>query len=256
MSEIICIDPVYATHPHESVTSRYGFVPTYEIINLLEERGWEVMGSEVAKVRRAEYAGYQKHMVRMRHSRAKSLKVLNDTFPEIVITNAHRSGALQILLALFRLACLNGMVLADDMNFQSYRRRHLTGIYDDVLEYIDGVVETIPAITAKVAEFTEVSLQPDEVEEFATEAAKIRWPKRTPVTAVELVRVRRQADVGNDLWTVYNRAQESLLRGGTLGHTKAGKRRLTRGIRSVDETVRINKELWQLTTDTAAKLAA
>lgn len=248
-------NPAYATQPHPSVTAKYGFVPTHEIVGLLEDRGWNVTAMKAAKVRKADYSGYQKHIVRMRHKRARLLNVVGDVFPEIAIVNAHRSGILQIMFALYRLVCTNGMIVADTDGFMSYKRRHLVGAYDDVLEYIEGVVEAVPMLTARVGEFASIQMDVDSVMEFALEAMKIRWPKGSPVSAFEVTRPRRAADTGSDLWTVFNIVQESLIKGGSFGFTKTGKHRMTREITSVEETVRINRELWQLTSDTALKLA-
>ena len=56
---------------------------------------------------------FTKHMIRMRHQSLRDLK-LDDTFPEIVLVNSHDgTSAYQVMGGLFRLACLNGMVVSE-----------------------------------------------------------------------------------------------------------------------------------------------
>lgn len=54
------------------------------------------------------------------------------------------------------------------------------------------------------------------------------------------------ADVGDDVWRVFNRTQEAVLRGGLPGRTIKGRPMHTRGIRAIRENVRLNTGLWDL----------
>lgn len=65
-------------------------------------------------------------------------------------------------------------------------------------------------------------------------------------------RVRREQDAGSDLWCVYNRAQESLIKGGVRLRPKPGARRKVlqaRETRAVDAVVTYNRKLWELAQD-------
>lgn len=62
----------------------------------------------------------------------------------------------------------------------------------------------------------------------------------------------RSADLSNDLWTVYNRAQESLIRGGLRYVDKDGDFKTLRKVSSIDTVSKINKELWNLAKSFAA----
>ncbi len=66
------------------------------------------------------------------------------------------------------------------------------------------------------------------------------------------VRARRSADLSNDLWTVYNRVQESLIRGGLRYVDKDGDFKTLRKISSIDSVSKVNKELWNLAKGFAA----
>ena len=57
---------------------------------------------------------------------------------------------------------------------------------------------------------------------------------------------RRSHDVGNDLWTVFNRIQENVTRNGNVPTEKVNNRRRSiRTIRSIDADLTINKKLWE-----------
>ena len=70
---------------------------------------------------------------------------------------------------------------------------------------------------------------------------------------------QRRSDQSNDLWTVYNRTQEYLTKGGVTNYydfqpdSKIIKRELT-PLASSDRIESVNRSLWDLTLETAASL--
>jgi glycosyltransferase involved in cell wall biosynthesis len=61
--------------------------------------------------------------------------------------------------------------------------------------------------------------------------------------------VRRTADESNDLWSIFNRIQENILKGGKeiVGKLNSkGQRRRIVSIRGIDQEIRVNQELWLL----------
>ncbi|MEE1707246.1 DUF932 domain-containing protein, partial [Pseudomonas aeruginosa] len=49
-----------------------------------------------------------------------------------------------------------------------------------------------------------------------------------------------------DLWSVFNRTQENLIRGGLLGRGGNGRRQRTRPVQGIDQDLRLNRALWLL----------
>jgi hypothetical protein len=70
--------------------------------------------------------------------------------------------------------------------------------------------------------------------------------RTAPFASETLLEPRRHADVGPDLWRVYNVIYEHLMVGGDAGRTAAGRRTRSRAINAITENVRINTSLWQL----------
>ena len=86
--------------------------------------------------------------------------------------------------------------------------------------------------------------------EFAARALGLRYPQGVPVglRAEQLLMPKREADVGDDLWDVFNVVQEWLLRGGLARRSAQGRRGVTRPIRAIREDVRLNTGLWEIAT--------
>src|SRR5262249_42553830 len=83
---------------------------------------------------------------------------------------------------------------------------------------------------------------------FAEQALEIRYCQghRAPFMPDVILAPRRPADLGNDLWHVYNVVQEHLMQGGDAGRTVTGRSVRSRRLTSIREDVRINTTLWQL----------
>jgi len=73
---------------------------------------------------------------------------------------------------------------------------------------------------------------------------------QAPINASRLLDSRRWEDKGDDLWHVFNRVQENLIRGGQRDFSRRREdgRRFprTRAIAGLDQNIRLNRELWNL----------
>ena len=56
-------------------------------------------------------------------------------------------------------------------------------------------------------------------------------------------RIRRKEDMGVDLWSIFNVAQENILRG---GYVNSSTRRNVRPISNIQKDVKYNSQLWDL----------
>jgi hypothetical protein len=108
---------IFAESPMNGVSSRYRFASTASIIETLRGEGWEPVRAEQQSVRLEARSGYQMHMIRFARRddiTAFSSRLLGDVRPELILRNSHdRSSSFRIDAGLFRLACLNGLVVSD-----------------------------------------------------------------------------------------------------------------------------------------------
>ena len=101
---------VYSTGPSHTVSDKYSFIPTTQIITDLSNEGWEVYDASQRKSRTGGEM-FTKHMLRFRN---ENIPMTGDIVPEIILTNSHDGrNAFNLHAGLFRLVCSNGLVIAD-----------------------------------------------------------------------------------------------------------------------------------------------
>lgn len=173
--------------------------------------------------------------------------------PELVVVNSHNGAcSLRVYTGYFRLICENGMIAGGK---EELRIRHMGHTMQEVLEQIRGVAENFQNAYGKVDAFKTKFLSDGDIRDFARKANEIRVniglrPVGDPLA---LVAPRRYEDSGNDLWSVFNRTQENMMKGGlALAYDGTEKRkRLTRPIRNIVQNIDANRALWQMAEDFA-----
>lgn len=173
--------------------------------------------------------------------------------PELVVVNSHNGAcALQVYTGYFRLICENGMIAGGT---EALRIRHMGHTMEEVLSAIRGVAENFQNAYGKVDAFKCKMLSDGLIRDFAHKANDIRVEigLRPVGDVMDLVQPRRTEDAGNDLWSVFNRTQENLMKGGlALAYTEDDKRhRLTRPIRNIVQNIDANRKLWAVAEEFA-----
>jgi len=239
---------VMASEAHESRGDRYSFIPTIQVIDGLRAEGFQPYEIRQTKVRDQAKREHTKHMVRMRHASS----IAADEVPEIILLNSHDgTSSYQIMSGVFRFVCSNGLI-AGDM-FNNIKVRHSGNVVGDVIEGATRVLDDAKQIGSRIDEYKSITLDYDEQQAFARSALQIRWGDEKPVQASRLLQPSRWQDRQDDLWTVYNRVQENMMKGGVPGRSATGRRTTTRAVGGVSENVKLNKALWTL-ADTMAAL--
>ena len=239
---------VMASEAHESRGDRYSFIPTIRVIDGLRAEGFQPYEIRQTKVRDAGKREHTKHMVRMRHASS----IVADEVPEIILLNSHDgTSSYQIMSGVFRFVCSNGLI-AGDM-FNNIKVRHSGNVVGDVIEGATRVLEDAKQIGSRIDEYKAITLNHDEQTAFARAALQLRWGDDQPVVPGSILRPSRWQDREDNLWTVYNRVQENMMKGGVRGRSATGRRTTTRAVGGVTENVKLNKALWTL-ADTMAAL--
>ena len=241
---------IFANQPDDAVSDRYGFVPTINVVDSLQQEGWYPVRAQQTHSRDMERRQVARHMIRFRQDPDRQMTV-GDSVTELVLTNSHdRSAAFQLDLGLFRLICLNGMVTpVGDVG--GIRVRHGKQIVDEILEGSIQLSHQVPRIAEGVEAFRSTLVSRGEAQLFAEGALSLRygedWAQSSPVQPGDLLEARRSEDANGSLWSVFNRTQENLFKGGLRGRSQSGRATRTRAINSVTEDVRLNRALWKLT---------
>lgn len=236
------------------VSAKYVAINTKTIVDRFTQAGFELQGSSIARVRNPERNGYQKHLLRFAHPDLKA-KQLNDIVPQIVLRNSFDgSSSFQLWLGIFRLVCANGLIVGSA--WQSVRVRHVgQSALDRAIEGAFEISKQVEALTGKVEAMKALQLTEVEQNIFASEAARLILPETAVNYSVEsMLKPRRSDDTASDLWTVFNRVQETAMRGG-LQYTSVNglgniRRNTGRNIRSIDRNIDVNQKLWTLAETT------
>ena len=242
---------IFAAQAMPSVSSRYAFVPTSQLVSRLRDAGWAPVSAVQQRVKLDARRGFQKHLIRFQ--RRDVVPVKGEYTPELCLINSHdRSSAYQLHAGLYRFICANGMFVGDGDAFERVSIRHAGFTPDEVIDASFRILDQVPAITASVELFRARRLTDAESRAFAAAALRLRYddPHTAPVGPEKLLEARRYEDAGDNLWNVLNRLQENLCRGGLQDESRRrvnGKRfPRTRAITGLDRNVKLNKELWSL----------
>lgn len=257
---------VFAAEKHADRGERYQFISSAEIVGSLRANGFLPVRAEQSRANDEAKRGYTRHIVTFRqqtdiervtakYSPGTHRFISNETWNEIVLYNSHDgTSSYQLHAGKFRLACLNGLIVADSM-LASVRVPHFgRTVLERVVTGAFHVIEQMPIVDQVIDQWKALPLPREEQLLLADAAMDLRWDaEERPGTLqpADVLQSRRTADQGNDLWTTYNRIQEALLNGGTRYTNAKHESRKTREVASVQEKVRINKSLWKLTAHMA-----
>jgi Domain of unknown function (DUF932) len=252
------VPSLFAERAHQSRSEKYAYIPTVHVLSALRKEGFEVMAARQTRVRDAGHRNFTKHMLRLRHA---DLKV-DDTFPEVILINSHDgSSAYQIMAGMFRLVCLNGMVVSDGRS-ETVKVPHKGDVRAQVIEGSYKVLESSAHALQAAAKWQGIMLNRDDMRAYAEAAHIIRFGDAdgnvsTPIQPEQLLTARRAADAKPDLWRTFNRIQENAVKGGLSARDPGtGRRSTIREIKGIDGDVKFNKALDHLTAYFAGQKAS
>ena len=236
---------IFAAEKHVSRSDRYTYIPTGEVLTALRKEGFEPFMVCQTRVRQDDRRDFTKHMLRMRHA----TQVNDAEANEIVLLNSHDgTSSYQLISGLFRYVCSNGLVFGD--TFSDVRVHHKGQIVDRVIEGAYEVLDGFDLVRERRDGMRAITLDTAEQAIFARAALALKYEpdpvKPAPITETQVLAPRRGDDVRSDLWSTFNRIQESLLNGGLLGRGATGRRMRTRPVQGIDQNLRLNRALWML----------
>jgi hypothetical protein len=243
-----------AIQPSPKTSSKYSFIPTIKAVNYLRDAGFTPIEARQGKPRLIEKAGFQQHVIKFTNPDFD----LGDRRIELNLYNSHDAGSAYILTGgLYRLICSNGMVVGS--NLAEFRHRHMGFNPDLFIESAKFVADNMKRITARVQDWEQIELTPNEQGIFAEAAHEIMYEGKTHISTKpdQLLTIRRTQDTPSNLWTTFNRIQENVIKGGLPGRAKSGRRSKTRGVTNIKRDKRLNQSMWGMAEHIAqVKLAA
>ena len=235
---------IFADAPHESRSERYSYIPTAAVLTELRKEGFQPFMVAQTRVRNEDRRDYTKHMIRLRHASQINGAEAN----EIVLLNSHDgTSSYQMLAGMFRFVCSNGLVCGDTV--ADVRVPHKGDVAGSVIEGAYEVLSGFERVKENRDAMRAITLNDGESEVFARAALALKYDdpdKPAPITESQILIPRRFDDRRPDLWSVFNRTQENLTKGGLHGRSANGRRQQTRPVQGIDSDVRLNRALWLL----------
>ncbi len=237
---MIHVPSVFGTDKHESRSDRYTYIPTITLLDSLKQEGFQPFFACQTRVRDQSKREHTKHMLRLR----REGQITGKQVPEIILLNSHDgSSSYQMLPGLFRAVCQNGLICGE--SFGEVRVPHKGNVVEKVIEGAYEVLGIFDQVEEKRDAMQSLLLPPPAQQAMAKAALTYRFgEEHQPVTESQILTPRRYEDRQDDLWSVFNRCQENLLKGGLPGRTAQGKRTHTRAVNGIDGDIKLNRALW------------
>jgi len=245
-----------------NVLSDYGFRPTRAI-----QQPNRIEGREK----------FNKHLIAFSHKDELARTDL-DSRTEVLLYNSHDGkSSLKLFSGCFRFVCDNGIVAGEGFK-STLRHSHTTAHNFEKL--LTKTLDGLPQVKEQVERLSKTELNVKQILDLAKQAASLRWKelpesefsfdKKDPDTGLyytedtirEISVSNRYEDNGRNAWKVFNRVQESILKGGvnirsiTNRHldnkNPYGIRRKARAITALPENIRLNQSLWNMTHEMVA----
>lgn len=231
-----------------TTSEAYNFISTRQVLEVLVKDNWQIVDARQNGSRSRDPI-FARHEITLSDPRLQ-MKEVGDVRPQFYLGNSHDgSTAYRMQAGLERLVCKNGMRVPEGL-VQAVSIQHRgTRTIDEIVAVAQSYRENVDLISKHIVHFKGTKLSNATTEEFAKRAIALRHDDSVTVDPSYILAIKRYEDGGSDLWNVFNRAQEWLIRGGypvTRKTEKGDVTRKARAIRSIVENTRINTQLWEV----------
>ena len=262
---------VFSTSKAEKLTDRYSSLHTSQIIPIMQDYGYVPMQAAQKKSKKTS-PEHSAHLLSF--AKQSDGMILEELRPEIILYNSHDgSSAVKLFAGCFRRICSNGIIAGNGFNAKMYHNQAAMNGFEDMLRQ---TVDALPVMMQRIEELRATQLTYDAAWEMARQSVATRWELLQEVTEPlegleigsyatestirDALRVNRLGDDLTDAFTVFNRIQESVVRGKAMiksvtAAQPEGTLRKARPLNSVKEHIRVNAKLWDI-ADSFVKGAA
>ena len=239
---------IFADKPASRVSKHYKFTSSLQLIEHLDSTGWKLVDAKQSVSKKADpiYTTYGTHIMKFAHPEIY-MKDGNGGIegrPQIIILNNHNGDRpLQIEAGCFRLVCSNGLMIKTQ-DFGTVKERHIKYTQEQVSKIVDDQVLKMESAVKRINQWIMKPMTSKEQFAFATEALALRLAddrKPEQYELLSLLTPKRKEDEANDLWHVFNRTQENLIKGGFELNE-----RTARAINNPVLDMDMNLRLWQI----------
>lgn len=250
---------VFATHAAPAASSRYAYIGSYDIVRMMRNLGFQPVMVREGKKKQPQGRAFALHEIRFQrqdHMQAVAEAGMGGLIPQLLLRNAHdMTSGLQVEAGSLRVACLNGMCHPGEQ-FGGFRVRHAgdpSKRLDETYKGMAIIRERLDNVLQVAGEWRRIRLQAAQVERLVQLAQEARGTTMVldPISATA---VRRDEDFGDDLWSVFNRIQENITKGGISGTNRKSQPRSIRPVSTLAADVEFNRRFWVAASELAKEV--
>jgi hypothetical protein len=244
---------------HVTKSDRFKVIQPSQIEAVLNDHGFDLVHLKTGKAKSQDRQDFQTTVARYRSRDNFEIQGLN---MDLIFKVPHLYGRMVGVLGLFRGVCANQLNVGT--HFETIKVGHtgdplsqLDTLIPALVAQRDSLIETVKMMQAR-------DVTPSELIQLAQDVAKIRLDGLDNVQSIQfgdLLKVRRQDDAKNDLFSVMNVLQENVIRFGLRYQTSStddngvnrtrnmvARQIKTESVKAID----LNASIW----DAASKLIA
>jgi hypothetical protein len=246
--------PILATQAGSTVKDSYKFQSSEKLLEFFGQQGFTVASTSIKKCRKIERRGFQTHLLKLDH---EALKIDDSNKLQVLVKNSHDgSTSLEISLGIYRFVCANGLVVGKA--YDSHRIPHRgQDFYERLQVTLRQVIADAPKIITLIKTMQSTILSTEQIAEIKEKMVEARLSEVDNVVAIDdrvIFNAKRSEDQATDLYTVYNRFQEVLVKGGlkyrkevaNANGERVAKNSTTKQIKSIDGLLDLNKRLFDI----------
>jgi len=260
--------PAVFAHDHaEDLSNKYGNFNSSQAIEVMNDYGYGVTQAAQVTGRTTTANLHGQHL--MAFAKRHDVSAFTDEQPEIIFYNSHDGkSSMKLFAGVYRFICSNGIIAGDGFDQKMVHYKSNLDSFEDLLKYTANSLEDIAQLTHNMKNITPEYAQ---VQSFANKALSLRYDSDTIAkdartrnaytnrTISQVLSPSRPQDVADDAWTMFNRVQESIVRGGfaVIGDRKRHGRKFdgykeAKALSSIKESVAVNRQLWDIAQETIA----
>lgn len=232
---------IFATKAKSTVSNKYTFVPTLDVLDNFEREGWKP--SSVRQMGKSEFG---LHEIRLSNGQ---LPQVGDSVVQAVIRNSHDGTAtLSVSAGLFRLVCSNGLTVPTSVA-ESFQIRHSNLDISTVREITDGFAQKLPMIERSVNKMQSVEMSEAQIVDFVQKSQLLRWESGSVPMSLKIEDILNPVRVEDNiktLWNTFNVVQEKFVRGGVSYQNNRGRSVTMKKLDSIQKVNKLNTKLWEL----------
>jgi len=244
-------NPIYATAKGTNTSDNFKFQDSQVIIDALQSSGFYLDDTSIGNPRKDENKGFQKHLMIFRSGWGET-KIDDGNELTILVQNAHNgTSSVRFSIGIYRAVCANGLIVGDTLH--EYRVNHRGKDFErNIIEAIASVRHRFTEIKYVIGKMQNTLLNYQDRRNLAIKAIMVRIGKQAKflknADIKRLLSTRRNEDKFEDLYTVFNRIQENVMRGGICYITNKDEVYKNNTLRKIkkggDTDIKFNSGFW------------